>query len=137
MEGTADGIILGEKNLGILPDLSKVFPPPEFTGLEQSAGAVSGLGGGAGLPNAVLASVARANSIGPLSVPPSWSAPSIRAVSALSPAGLTTLAGTEEAAGSGMPGVPGMPAPTVARASGVLPRYGVRLTVMAHPPAAG
>ncbi|MEK1146969.1 hypothetical protein OSI78_15575, partial [Mycobacterium ulcerans] len=23
------------------------------------------------------------------------------------------------------------------RASGVLPRYGVRLTVMAHPPAAG
>jgi PPE-repeat protein len=137
MEGTADGIILGEKNLGILPDLSKVFPPPEFTALEQSAGAASGLGGGAGLPNAVLASVARANSIGPLSVPPSWSAPSIRAVSALSPAGLTTLAGTEEAAGSGMPGVPGMPAPTVARASGVLPRYGVRLTVMAHPPAAG
>jgi len=30
-----------------------------------------------------------------------------------------------------------MPAPTVARASGVLPRYGARLTVMAHPPAAG
>jgi len=133
MEGTADGIIGGEKNLGILPDLSKVAaevaPAP--------AGAASGLGGGAGLPNAVLASVGRANSIGPLSVPASWSAPSTRAVSALSPAGLTTLAGTEDAAGSGMPGVPGMPAPTLARASGVLPRYGVRLTVMAHPPAAG
>jgi len=133
MEGTADGIIGGEKNLGILPDLSKVAaevaPAP--------AGAASGLGGGAGLPNAVLASVGRANSIGPLSVPASWSAPSTRDVSALSPAGLTTLAGTEDAAGSGMPGVPGMPAPTLARASGVLPRYGVRLTVMAHPPAAG
>ena len=133
MEGTADGIIGGEKALGILPDLSKVAaevaPAP--------AGAASGLGGGAGLPNGVLASVARANSIGPLSVPASWSAPSSRAVSALSPAGLTTFSGTEEAAGSGMPGVPGTPAPTLARASGVLPRYGVRLTVMPRPPAAG
>jgi PPE-repeat protein len=139
MEGTADGIIGGEKNLGILPDLSKVAAEvaPALPALPPSAGAASGLGGGAGLPNAVLASVARANSIGPLSVPASWSAPSTRAVSALSPAGLTTFAGTEDAAGSGVPGVPGMPAPTVARASGVLPRYGVRLMVMAHPPAAG
>jgi PPE-repeat protein len=138
-EGTADGIIGGEKNLGILPDLSKIATElaPPLPALQPPAGAASGLGGGVGLPNAVLASVARANSIGPLSVPASWSAPPTRAVSALSPAGLTTLAGTEDAAGSGMPGVPGMPAPTVARASGVLPRYGVRLTVMAHPPAAG
>jgi PPE-repeat protein len=139
MEGTADGIIGGEKNLGVLPDLSKlaadVTPAPRA--LQQSAGAASGLGGGAGLPNAVLASVARANSIGPLSVPASWSAPSTRAVSALSPAGLTTLPGTGEATESGYPGVPGMPAGTVARASGVLPRYGTRVTVMAHPPAAG
>ena len=113
MEGTADGIILGEKNLGLLPDLSKVAAEvaPALPALQQSAGAASGLGGGAGLPNAVLASVARANSIGPLSVPASWSAPSTRAVSALSPAGLTTLAGTEEAAGPGMPGVPGIRTP--------------------------
>ena len=139
LEGFADGIIGGGKNLGLLPDLSKVAAEvaPALPALQQSAAAASGLGGGAGLPNAVLASVARANSIGPLSVPASWSAPSTHAVSALSPAGLTTLAGTDEAAGSGMPGVPGMPAPTVARASGVLPRYGVRLTVMTHPPAAG
>ncbi|HWS91397.1 MAG TPA: PPE family protein, partial [Mycobacterium sp.] len=81
MEGTADGIILGEKNLGLLPDLSKVAAEvaPALPALQQSAGAASGLGGGAGLPNAVLASVARANSIGPLSVPASWSAPSTRA----------------------------------------------------------
>ncbi|MBD9329737.1 hypothetical protein DSL50_10020, partial [Mycobacterium tuberculosis] len=32
--------------------------------------------------------------------------------------------------------VPGVPV-AAGRASGVLPRYGVRLTVMAHPPAAG
>jgi hypothetical protein len=138
LEGTADGIIGGQKSLGLLPDLSKVGAEvaPALPTLPPSAGA-AGLGGGAGLPNAVLASVARANSIGPLSVPASWSAPSTGAVSALSPAGLTTLAGTEDSAGSGLPGVPGMPAPTVARASGVLPRYGVRLTVMTHPPAAG
>ena len=136
---TSDRCGIDPANLGLLPDLSTVAAEvaPALPALQQSAGAASGLGGGAGLPNAVLASVARANSIGPLSVPASWSAPSGRAVSALSPAGLTTLAGTEEAAGSGMPGVPGMPAPTVARASGVLPRYGVRLMVMAHPPAAG
>ncbi len=58
-------------------------------------------------------------------------------VSALSPSGLTTIPGTEEAAAAGSPGFPGMVAPPATRASGVLPRYGVRLTVMAHPPAAG
>ena len=120
---TSDRCGIDPANLGLLPDLSTVAAEvaPALPALQQSAGAASGLGGGAGLPNAVLASVSRANSIGPLSVPASWSAPSGHAVSALSPAGLTTLAGTEEAAGSGMPGVPGMPAPTVARASGVLP----------------
>ncbi len=139
MEGTADGIIGGEKNLGLLREVEEATAQlaPALPALQQSAGAASGLGDGAGLPNAVLASVARANSIGPLSVPASWSAPATRAVSALSPAGLSTFAGTEEAAGSGMPGVPGMPVPAAARASGVLPRYGVRLMVMAHPPAAG
>jgi PPE-repeat protein len=102
-----------------------------------------GLGGGmpgsgvAGLPNAVTASLARANTIGPMSVPANWSAPSTSSISALQPAGLTTLAGTDELAGSGYPGVPGMPAGTLARASGVLPRYGTRLTVMTRPPAGG
>jgi PPE-repeat protein len=109
---------------------------PFLASAQQSVGAApaSGLGG---LPNAVTASLARANSIGPMSVPASWSAPSSSHVAALQPAGLTTLPGTDEAAGSGYPGYPGMPAGTVARASGVLPRYGTRLTVMPRPPAAG
>jgi PPE-repeat protein len=98
------------------------------------AGLTSALSGGAGTASAVLTG---ANSIGPLSVPPGWAAPAASPVSALSGAGLTTLPGTEEAVGSGMPGVPGMPAGTLARASGVVPRYGVRLTVMPRPPAAG
>lgn len=69
--------------------------------------------------------------------PASWSAPSTGSVAPSTPAGLTTLPGTDEAVGSGTPGVPGMPAGTVARASGVLPRYGARLTVLTRPPAGG
>jgi PPE-SVP subfamily C-terminal region len=42
-----------------------------------------------------------------------------------------------ELAGSGMPGLSGMPAGTLSRASGVIPRYGVRLTVMTRPLAGG
>ncbi|SPM31464.1 PPE family protein [Mycobacterium terramassiliense] len=87
--------------------------------------------------SAISAAVGKAGSIGPLSVPTSWTAPATGHVSALAPAGLTTFTGTEEAAGPGMPGVPGVPVGALARGSGVLPRYGVRLTVMAHPPAAG
>jgi PPE-repeat protein len=87
--------------------------------------------------SAISAAVGKAGSIGPLSVPSSWAAPSSSHVSALAPAGLTTFTGTEEAAGSGIPGAPGMAVPAAARGSGVLPRYGVRLMVMAHPPAAG
>jgi PPE-repeat protein len=76
-------------------------------------------------------------SIGPMSVPASWSTPAVSHISTLSGTGLTTLPGTEEAVGAGMPGVPGMPVGTLTRASGVIPRYGTRLTVMPRPPAAG
>jgi PPE-repeat protein len=86
---------------------------------------------------AISAAVGKAGSIGPLSVPASWAAPSTGHVSALTPAGLTTFTGTEETAGSGAAGAPGMAMPAPARGSGVLPRYGIRLTVMTHPPAAG
>ncbi len=89
------------------------------------------------MPNAITVSLGRANAIGPMSVPAGWSAPSTGRVAALERAGLTTRPGTDELAGSGYPGVPGMPAGTMARASGVLPRYGTRLTVMTRPPAGG
>ena len=127
---------------GVGPGVSPVSTAALGTGfagaISEAAGApvnaVSGLGGGGGAVSAVLTG---AKSIGPLSVPPSWAAPTASPVSALSGAGLTTLPGTDEAVGSGVPGVPGMPAGTLARASGVVPRYGVRLTVMPRPPAAG
>ena len=36
-----------------------------------------------------------------------------------------------------MPGIPGLPGGMISRPSGVVPRYGARITVMARPPAAG
>jgi PPE-repeat protein len=91
-----------------------------------------------GNPGSGLAILGAANKIGPLAVPPSWAAPSGAPISALSGAGLTALNATDELAGAGA----GMPAvPFVSNASsrpfGVAPRYGVHLTVMARPPAAG
>jgi PPE-repeat protein len=118
------------QSLQAAPGFAADNPAPLF----GAADTVTGFSSGGRAVSAVLTG---AKSIGPLSVPASWSAPAVSHISPLSGAGLTTLPGTEEAVGSGMPGVPGMPAGTLARASGVLPRYGVRLTVMPRPPAAG
>jgi PPE-repeat protein len=129
VEATSAGVLASEKLLGI--PLPAVAPAPALSG------AASSLGGGAGLGN-VTATLARAGTIGPMSVPASWSAPSSSHVAALAPAGLTTLPGTDETVASGYPGYPGMPAGTGSRAlGGGPPRYGVRLTVMPRPPAAG
>jgi hypothetical protein len=75
--------------------------------LNLTAAGTSGVGG---LPNAITVSMGRANAIGPMSVPASWSAPSTSRISALEPVGLTALPGTDELAGSKYPGVPGIPA---------------------------
>lgn len=95
-----------------------------------------GLGGGLGN---VTATLSHAGSIGPMSVPASWAAPTSTHISPLEPAGFTTLPGTEEPVASGYPGYPGMPGGGASRSvgAGVPPRYGVRLTVMPRPPAAG
>ncbi|OBI21297.1 hypothetical protein A5712_16055 [Mycobacterium sp. E2327] len=109
--------------MGVVPNISKVLPAG-FRSLSSGGGGVSAI-------------LTGAKSIGPMSVPASWSTPAVSHISALSGTGLTTLPGTEEAVGAGMPGVPGMPVGTLTRASGVIPRYGTRLTVMPRPPAAG
>jgi PPE-repeat protein len=98
--------------------------------------------GGAG---AVSAAVGQGTAIGALAVPPGWSTvPPM--TSPLAP----TLGGTPldpplrgAAAGGGVGGAlavpPGMPAANAAgnRFGAATPRYGLRPTVMAHPPAAG
>lgn len=132
VESFAAGIIGAENSLGLLgttespAELVPAGLGPVFSAAESSAG----------LSNAVAAGMSRAGSIGPLSVPPSWAAPATGPATALSGSGLTTIPGTE-VADHGAPGVPGMPAGTAKRASSVVPRYGVRLTVMSRPPAAG
>lgn len=129
-EQFVSGIIGAENNLGILAKPLAAAAPlaPALRGATES------LGGGLGNVSATLT---RAGSIGPMSVPASWVAPTTTRISPLDPAGFTILPGTEEAVTSGYPGFPGVPAGAGAKTAGVPPRYGVRLTVMPRPPAAG
>jgi len=139
VEAFVSGVIGAANNLGVLPDLGAAAAvPAEIAPALASAPTAAGAGAGAGLGD-ISAVLARAGTIGPMSVPASWSAPSTTTIAALQPAGMTTLPGTEEAAASGYPGYPGMPGGVAGRGSGVgaPPRYGVRLTVMPRPPAAG
>ncbi len=102
--------------------------------MPQLGGAASTLGGGAGLGN-VTATLARAGTVGSMSVPPGWAAPSSSPVSALSAGGVST--GELTGSGSTVRRIPGTPGWTASRATGVIPRYGFRITVLARPPAAG
>lgn len=129
-EGFNAGIIQADKNLGILPNLAAV--PTALPKVPALSGAASGLGN----VNAVLA---RAGRIGPMSVPAGWAAAAGDPVPALPGGGLSGLPATEALARTGpaAAGVPGIPGGTVRRAPLVVPRYGVRITVMTRPPAAG
>jgi PPE-repeat protein len=104
--------------------------------LPELAGFTSSAGSGASLAD-VTVTLGRAGSMGSMSVPGSWTAPSSNVVTALPGDGLSAVAGTAEPAGSGsgMPGIPGMRPPS--RAALVVPRYGVRIKVMPRPPCAG
>ncbi len=137
MEQFVSGIIGAENNLGILakPGAAAANLAPAIAA-PALRGATAGLGGGLGN---VTATLSHAGTIGPMSVPASWAAPTSTHISPLEPAGFTTLPGTEEPVASGYPGYPGMPGGGAARSAGagVPPRYGVRLTVMPRPPAAG
>ncbi|UXA08443.1 PPE family protein [Mycobacterium sp. SMC-2] len=135
MEAFTSGIIGAENNLGMLPKAAAAAP----TALAPALTAAPQVGGGVGLGN-ISATLSRAGTIGPMSVPASWAAPSTSHVTAFEPAGMTLLPGTtDEAVAAGYPGYPGMPGGAAARSAGigVPPRYGVRLTVMPRPPAAG
>lgn len=137
MEQFVSGIIGAENNLGILakPGAAAANLAPAIAA-PALRGATAGLGGGLGN---VTATLSHAGTIGPMSVPATWAAPTSTHISPLEPAGFTTIPGTEEPMASGYPGYPGIPGGGAARSAGagVPPRYGVRLTVMPRPPAAG
>ncbi len=97
--------------------------------------ALAPVGGIGGLGSAVSGGLGRASIIGPLSVPPSWTAPAALA-SPLS----STLGGTPMIAPPAMAaGMPGMPINSMGgQAYGrAMPQYGFRPTFVARPPAAG
>ena len=135
LEAFAGGVIQAENNLGILPKLGAAASEVAPAAVAPILAAAPQLGGGAGLGN-VTAALTRAGTIGPMSVPASWSAPSSGRVTPLAPHGFTTLPGTDEAVAAGYPGYPGIPAGTRS-GMGAPPKYGVKLTVMPRPPAAG
>lgn len=126
VEGFPSGVIGADKAMGILPNLGAgAIALPKVPAL---SGATSGLGN-------VNATLARAGRIGAMSVPAGWASPAGSPVTALSGSGLPALEGTELArTASGIPGIPGV---KVSRAAMVVPRYGVRITVMTRSPAAG
>jgi PPE-repeat protein len=112
--------------------------------------AAEGIGGAAAAPAAGLselgglgggmsAALGRGAAIGALAVPPSWPeiAPTMSPLSGLSGAALGGMAPASPPALAA--GIPGMPTASSAgnRFGAAVPRYGVRPTVMAHPPAAG
>lgn len=127
------GIIGAEDRLGILPDLGAAAKAAEAA----PALSASSLGGGPGL-GGITATLARAGTIGSMSVPASWTTPVGGTVTALPGTDVSAAAtGGPARPASGLPGLPGVPGGTGSRATLVVPRYGARLTVMSRPPAAG
>jgi PPE-repeat protein len=132
VEGFATGIIGAQSNLASLPLSAAAAIPAAIPAALSEATVSATVGGGAGLGN-VSATLARAGSVGSMSVPASWSPPPSTAVTAIEPLGMTTIPGTEEVAASGYPGYPGIPAGAAAKGAVPAPRYGARLTVMSRP----
>jgi PPE-repeat protein len=111
--------------------------------------AAEGIGGAVAAPAAgvgelgsagpVSAALGRGTAIGALAVPPSWNeiAPPVSPLSGLSGAALGGMPPAPPPAVAA--GIPGMPFANAAgnRFGAATPRYGLRPTVMAHPPAAG
>jgi PPE-repeat protein len=89
-------------------------------------------------PSGVTAAVGGANSIGRLSTPPSWAAPSSAHLPEFS--GTSPFAAPEATHGPGTAGAPGMAGGAPGGSGGRLtntPRYGVKVTVMTRHPAVG
>lgn len=72
-----------------------------------------------------------------MSVPAGWTAATGNPVAAAPVTGWSEPSAADARLGVTAPGLPGIPGATIRRAALVLPRYGVRITVMARPPAAG
>ncbi|OBB95950.1 PPE family protein [Mycobacterium sp. 852002-40037_SCH5390672] len=97
-------------------------------------------GAGLGSMGAIGGAVGKAASIGGLSVPAGWASAAPAAPSVAVALNGATSAGAVERATNAVGGVPMMPAGGVGRAAAAhfaVPRYGVKPTVIAQPPAGG
>ena len=129
-------IIGAQNSMGLIPVSAAAGDVGPLTAAPQLIGVTSSAGGAANLGNTTVA-VGRAGSIGSMSVPASWTAPSPSPVTTVSANGWSALTNSDVPAGSGsgLSGLPGMrPA---SRATLVVPRYGVRPKMMPRPPCAG
>ncbi|MGV0632942.1 PPE family protein [Mycolicibacillus trivialis] len=127
---------LGAGGLPGGPGIGSVMGGTSLVGATTPVTSAAGLAGGTAPTGAgsVTAGMGRATPVGLLSTPASWGA--------AAPTGPTTslLPGHSPAAAAhaGGPGAPGVPLAGLARGvNGSGPRYGIRPTVMARPPAAG
>lgn len=117
---------------GAMSDVASQVSPAAAAGLGAGTQELAGLGG-----SSLSASLGRASLIGPLSVPPSWTAPAPLASPLASTLGGTPMTAPAPAVAAGMPGVPipgGMAGQGYGRA---LPQYGFRPNFVVRPPAAG
>ena len=116
-------------------------------GAGEAAAAADGIGGAVaapvaglgGLGGSVSAAMGRGAAIGALAVPPSWTPVAAHGEPTVRPTG-AALGGMPPAPPPAVAaGMPGMPFANAAgnRFGAATPRYGLRPTVMAHPPAAG
>ncbi|ORV68473.1 hypothetical protein AWC07_08270 [Mycobacterium gastri] len=146
VSGMTNGIINTEKSLGLIsgvaPPVAETVPkvaPALLAPLNSIAKSLSGatIRAGGVLGGQVSATARSAGSIGQLSVPPSWATPqaAVAAKTFQAATPLTTLP-TGDAAPAAMPGLPGMPTAATGRA-GVVPRYGLKMTVMSRPLSGG
>jgi PPE-repeat protein len=138
LEAFPEEIIGASNSAGILPATAaataEVAPAARLAGLAPSIGGAAGLGD-------VTLTAGRAGSIGSMSVPASWTTPPntpfAEPVTSLrgNVFGNVTETGPLGEPGSATPGPPGMRPPS--RPTLVVPRYGVRVTVVPRPPCAG
>ncbi len=110
--------------------------PLASAGLGTARQGLSGLAGLSGATPSVSAGLGRAALVGPLSVPPAWTAPAPLASPLASTLGGTPMVAPPPTVAAGVPGVPmgAMPGQGFGRA---VPQYGFRPNFVVRPPAAG
>jgi PPE-repeat protein len=135
IQAVTGSTLLGSSG-GAVSDAASQAPPLAAEGLGAGTQGLSGVAGLGGAGSSVSADLGRASLIGPLSVPPSWTAPAPLDSPLASTLGGTPMMAPPPAVAAG---APGMPLGSVSsRGYGrAMPQYGFRPTFVARPPAAG